>query len=266
MTLDAYSFDFTTHAAVAVRSNDDNDTGMTKFALGSSNPHQWSGNDLAKLAPSVPAFAVTNKADYDAGDGFGAPPNLQGMGEAAVSHDNSNIYGEQLLAKLAPSSLEWWLQDAVKARTFLTLMRDKASRTGRLNPATSDMGTDAEPKFSFVDGDLDLNGNNEGGTGLLIVAGKYTQSGSSHFHGIIIALGKGSVERKGTPDIAGALVIARIDPVIDKTTGAITSSDTFLSPSLDVDGGGNSLVGYNSDWVRKAMQSLGPRPVGIVEK
>ena len=30
--------------------------------------------------------------------------------------------------------------------------------------------------------------------------------------------------------------------------------------------GGNSLVAYNSEWVRKAMEALGSRVVGIVEK
>jgi hypothetical protein len=263
MTVDAFTFDFTVRAAVAVRSNSNDNTGMTAFDLGSSNPHEWTGDDLAHLAPSVPAFAVTNTADYDAGDGFGAPPNAQGMGEAAVGHDNSNISGDQLLAKLNPADLESWLQNGDNARAFLTEMRALASSTGRLNP--TDYGSTSNPKFSFVDGDIDFGGGDHG-AGLLIVTGNYTQRGSSSYNGIVLALGNGVVSRDGTPDLLGALVVARFQHNWDPLTKSYTGTGNFLSPSVTTAGGGNSLVGYNSDDVRKAMESLGCRVLGVVEK
>jgi len=82
------------------------------------------------------------------------------------------------------------------------------------------------------------------------------QKGSAKFHGIILALGDGSVGRGGPPDIAGAPVVATF----------AHSRGGFAAPNLNVKGGGNSLVGYNSEWVRKAMESLGSRVVGIVKK
>jgi hypothetical protein len=263
MTVDAFSFDFTVRAAVAIRSNTDDDTGMTAFNLGNSNPHEWTGDDLAHHAPSVPAFAVTNKADYDAGDGFGAPPNVQGMGEAAVGHDNSNISGQQLLAKLNPTDLEAWLQNADNARAFLTEMRATASSMGRLNP--TDYGSTSTPKFSFVDGDVAFNGSDHG-AGLLIVTGNYSQAGSSSYNGIVLALGNGVVSRDGTPDLLGALVAARFQHNWDPLTKSYTGTGNFLSPSVTTAGGGNSLVGYNSDDVKKAMGTLGCRVIGVVEK
>ena len=264
MTVDNFGFDFTTRAAVSIRSNDLNLVGMTAFSVGTSNPHLWSGNDLGTPPmPSVPAFAVTNTADYDMDDGFGAG-TAQGMGEAAVGGDNSNILGQQLLAKLNPLDLEMWLRTAANARTFITMMRGRASDLGRLNP--TEYGTDATPKFSFVDGDFTFNGNSDEGAGLLIVTGKYTQGGGSKFHGLILALGEGDVERNGTPSIEGALVIAKFQHNYDATTGVYTGTGNFLSPKLVVSGGGTSLVGYNSEWVRKAMESFGARAVGVVEK
>ena len=268
MTVDSYGFDFTARAAVAIRSNDVDANGMAAFTVGTSNPHLWNGNDLAGLATSVPAFAVTNTADYDAGDGIVDPDvdptNLQGMGEAAIGGDNTNILGQTLLAKLAPANLETWLQTAGNARTLLSSLRARAETLGRYNPTS--YGTDANPLFSFVDGDFTFNGNSDTGAGLLVVTGKYTQGGSSTFHGLILVLGDGVVERNGNPDIQGALLTAKFEHNYNAGTGTYTGAGDFLSPSLTVSGGGNSLVGYNSEWVRKAMESLGPRPTGIVEK
>ncbi|HWW77546.1 MAG TPA: hypothetical protein VNZ44_19240, partial [Pyrinomonadaceae bacterium] len=221
MTVDAFAFDFTVRAAVAIRSNTNDNTGMTAFDLGNSNPHEWTGDDLAHHAPSVPAFAVTNTADYDAGDGFGAPPNQQGMGEAAVSHDNTNISGQQMIVKLNPSGLETWLQNGDNARAFLTEMRAMAASAGRLNP--TDYGSTANPKYSFVDGNVDFNGG-EHGAGLLIVTGSYSQGGGSSYNGIVLALGDGNVSRNGTPDLLGALVVARFQHNWDATTKSYTGT------------------------------------------
>ncbi|HEX8354559.1 MAG TPA: hypothetical protein VF611_16760 [Pyrinomonadaceae bacterium] len=263
MMLDNFSFEFTARAAVAFRSNDNDNTGMAAFTLGSSNPHEWTGEDLAGLMPDVAAFAVTNTADFDAGDGFGTATN-QGMGEAAVESDNTNIHGDTLLEKLDPSSLEYWLQDANLARAFITGMRAKAEAAGRFNP--TDFGSDASPKFSFVHGDVNFNGGNDGGAGLLIVTGTYSQGGSSKFHGIVLALGDGVISRNGNPDVLGAVVAANFQHNFNTTSLSYTGTGGFGSPSITTSGGGNSTVGYHSEHVRKAMESLGPRALGVVEK
>jgi type II secretory pathway pseudopilin PulG len=263
MMVDNFPFDFTARAAIAIRSNDDDDTGMTAFTLGSSNPHEWTGNDLAGTATSLPAFVVTNTADYDAGDGIGSG-TAQGMGEAAIGNDNENVSGQTLLEKMNPSDLEAWLRDADQARAFLTSMRAKAAAAGRLNP--SDFGSDASPKFSFVDGDVNFNGSGDGGAGLLVLTGTYNQGGSSNFHGIVLALGDGVIARNGNPDVLGAVVAANFQHNFNTTTGSYTGTGGFGSPAIVTSGGGNSLVGYHSEHVRKAMDTLGSRVLGVVEK
>jgi hypothetical protein len=262
MMVDEFPFDFTTRAAVAIRSNDVDMTGMTAFSLGTSNPHTWTGDDLASLAPPVPAFAVTNTQDYDAGDGFGSASD-QGMGEAAVGADNTNIFGQTLIEKLNPSSLETWLQSANNARAFLSEMRARAVKLGRLNPG--DLGTEANPQFTFIDGDLTLGGD-DAGAGLMIVTGNITQGGNSSFKGIVLALGNGVIDRNGTPDALGALVLANFQHNYDAATKTYTGAGDFGSPALTSAGGGKSLVGYDSDWVRKAMRSAGATALGVVEK
>jgi Flp pilus assembly protein TadG len=258
MMLDDFPFDFTARAAIAIRSNDTDNVGMNAFTLGSSNPHEWTGNDLAGHEPPLPAFVVTNTADYDAGDGFGSS-TAQGRGEAAIESDNENVSGQTLLEKLNPQNLESWLKDANEARALLTAMRAKAAGMGRLNP--SDYGTTANPKFSFVDGDASGDG-----AGLMIVTGNWSQGGSTKFHGIILALGNGVVARNGNPDTIGAVVLANFQHNYNSATGAYTGTGGFGSPTITTAGGGNSLVGYDSEWVRKAMDTLGNRVVGVVEK
>ncbi|MDT5157530.1 MAG: hypothetical protein QOH51_1887 [Acidobacteriota bacterium] len=262
MMLDDYAFDFKAQAAITIRSNDVDTTGMSAFSLGNSNPHTWTGNDLAGLAPAVPAFAVTNTQDYDAGDGFGLG-TVQGTGEKAIGGDAGNVFGPAQLSKLSVSSLETWLQNATNARAFLTTMRAKAVEMGRFNPG--DLGTEASPKFTFIDGDLSLGGGDHG-AGLLIVTGNITQAGSSSFKGITMALGNGNIDRKGTPDEIGAMVVANFEHNYDSTTQSYKGTGGFGSPSITSAGGGNSLVGYNSDWVRKAMEALGSTVVGVVER
>ena len=240
---------------------------MLKLDLGSSNPHSWNGNDQAvPPGPPVPAFAVTNTMDYDAGDGFGlitaVPPNLQGTAEHAIGADQANVLGAQQLVKLNPASLEEWLQTADNTRLFLNEMKATASSIGRLNP--NDIGTEADPKFTFIDGDLDLKGGDHG-AGLLVVTGDITQAGSSSFKGIVLALGNGKIVRNGTPDALGAMIVANFQHVTD-AKGNITGAGNFGSPYIDSSGGGNSLVGYDSAWIKKAMNTLGSSVLGVVEK
>ena len=263
MMVDDFGFDFTARAAVALRSHDTDTQAMTTFVIGNSNPHLWNGNDLA-TPPSgnLPAFAVTNSADYDGGDGLNT--GAKGKAEDAINGDSDNVIGAGQITKLGTADLEWWLKDANSARVFLTQMRAKAVAEGRLNPASH--GSVTNPMFSFVEGDLDLTGNSSDGAGLLIVTGKYTQSGSADFKGLVLALGDGVVERNGTPGIGGALVVAKFQHTYDSATKSYTGTGGFTSPSLTTSGGGGSLVGYDSLWVRRAMEALGPRAVGVVER
>jgi hypothetical protein len=81
-----------------------------------------------------------------------------------------------------------------------------------------------------------------------------------------MALGNGNIDRKGTPDEIGAMVVANFEHNYDSTTQSYKGTGGFGSPSITSAGGGNSLVGYNSDWVRKAMEALGSTVVGVVER
>ena len=116
-----------------------------------------------------------------------------------------------------------------------------------------------DPKqITFIDGDVDL-GSGDQGAGLLVVTGKLTTHGNTSFKGIIFVLGEGSVERSGGGSgvIAGGIVVAKFGR---------TSGD-FESPTFTTDGGGNSLLQYDSKAVGEAMSAVpGFSVVGVVEK
>lgn len=260
MTVDKKAFDFAAHAAVMLRSSDDSATAMTTFSVGSSAPHTYTGDDLASPpdtdVPSVPVFAVTNSADGDAG-------SLVRTGIAADSSNISSASGQ--LATLNPNSLESWLQTADSARALLSFLAYRAGLEGRqfntdstdiIPPPPDDVSATEPSQITFVDGDFDLSGSPGRGNGLLVVTGTLTMGGSSGWDGLVLVLGEGNVVRDGTPDIRGGVVIANFDP---------NGTGDFNAPSLISNGGGNSIVGYDSSLIDRALNFAGARVLGVRE-
>jgi hypothetical protein len=69
-------------------------------------------------------------------------------------------------------------------------------------------------------------------------------------------LGEGSIQRNGggNGDIYGAIAVARFN-----------STGGFLAPFFDTNGGGNSLMKYDSSALQRALGLSGPRVLGIHE-
>ena len=114
-------------------------------------------------------------------------------------------------------------------------------------------GTAADPLFTFVDGDCTL----DGGGGLLIVTGRLILDGNPSFDGLILVMGGGTVDRQGAGngDFGGAMVVARFNQ----------AGGPFLAPSFLTDGDGTAAMQYDSNAVRRALNSAGPRVLGIHE-
>jgi hypothetical protein len=117
-----------------------------------------------------------------------------------------------------------------------------------------DFGTSSQPKVTFVDGDMDLPP--AGGAGLLVVTGTLTMNGSSTFDGLILVLGGGQLVRTGggNGNSLGAAFVARFG-----------STGDFLAPTFNSNGSGTSSIQYDSDWVRRALASPGPRVMAVSE-
>jgi hypothetical protein len=237
-----YMFDFSPIATVLMRGNDDGTTDMSAFAIGNSNAKEYSGYDHANPSNSIPTFGVTHGGDFT-------------MANNEINSAKPNtVSGVEKVKQFGNSALPSFLQSADAARTFLNTMQSTAVSNGRYYTSTpSDFGTSSNPKFTFVDGDCSLSD----GAGLLIVTGRLTASGNVGFSGIILVLGEGVFQRNGggNGDTYGAIVVAKFARTWPSSENG--NPHNFLSPTYDMNGGGNSTTGYDSNEVDRALGAVG---------
>ncbi|MBC8032383.1 MAG: hypothetical protein H7Z16_20030 [Pyrinomonadaceae bacterium] len=231
--------------------------GPVALDLGNSAVVNYSGNDMAVPAqPAVAAVAVSAGQEATAQsaiDGMKDGDQVQPSTPGTISADNGASF----------------LQSADNARAFLNTMKASATGAGRLFSthaeavAAGGLGTTTNPKFTFIDnygGSAADIGNGHAGSGLLIVTGDLETHGNTDFEGIILVLGRGTVTRKGGGNgvIRGTIMIANFNPNGAAGTG-------FGGPSFSINGGGNSTVGYDSAWIRRALDTLGVSIMGVRE-
>ncbi len=242
MLLSRFAFDITAPSAITIRSADDNS--VLTFNAGNSARYIYDGNDHAAGGSNLPAIAVTGAADKTYLDGLTLP--------------SGQVFGNPSgVQKIAISDLPSWLQTAELARAFVIDRRITANNEGRYFTTASpppDFGTIDKPVLTFVDGDVDLPP--AGGAGLLVVTGTFTMRGSADYKGLILVMGGGQLLRDGggNGNSWGAVIVARFG-----------NSGDFLAPTFNSNGSGTADVRYDSEWVRKALASTGPRVVAIGE-
>jgi hypothetical protein len=239
MMVGRLTLDYAPQGTIAIRGA--TDQSLMNFSDGNSNPHTYSGNPPAGGQP-ISAFAVTNTPDYDM---------IKNIG---------NVTGNPAVQKVSLSQLPPWLQNPDSARSLLNSLESMARSQNRrfttADPPDS-IGTSADPKFTFVNGDMDIG--SAGGAGLLVVTGTLTARGSTAFEGLILVLGGGVVTRDGggNGDTLGAMAIARFDRNV--------IGGPFLAPTFDTNGGGNSNVQYDPDAVKKALGLAGRNVIAMRE-
>lgn len=230
------TFDYVPPAMLLMRGADDC-SAMT-FTIGQSNAKEYSGHDRVSSA-ILPTFGATCDSDRD----------------AEIAADTKDTAAAPKAATFSNSSLPVWLRSANEARTFLAEQKANAIGQGRyFTEFSGNSGSTSIPAFTFVDGDCNL----DGGAGLLIVTGNLTLNGNPNFSGIIVVLGGGHVQRNGggNGDILGAVMVAKFD---------VNGTGGFQAPFFDTNGGGNSMMQYDSGAVRAALNVAGPRVLGFHE-
>jgi hypothetical protein len=234
LVINRHIFDYSALSTILMRGNDDNTTTLASINMGSSNAKEYSGYDHANPSSSIPVFGVTHAADF-------------ALTTYEVAHSKPDtITGVDKVKQFGNSALPSFLQTADNARAFLNIMQATAAGSGRyFTGAPSSFGSSSNPQLTFVDGDCALGD----GAGLLIVTGKLTGNGNVGFKGLIMVLGNGVFTRNGggNGNTYGAIVIAKFS----RTSGG------FLSPTYDMNGGGNSDTAYDSSEVDKALNAAG---------
>ena len=241
MLLNRFAFDFAPVSTITLRSADNGN--LADFNAGSSSVYFYSGYDNAG-GYDLPAIGVTSTPDYN---------NLSGMGLPGTQIMGVPVNVQQV----AVSDLPSWLKTADAARALVIELRNSAQNSGRYFTAATppaSFGTSSQPVMTFVDGDAVLPPS--GGAGLLVVTGTLTFDGNAPFSGLILVVGGGQLIRSGggNGNSFGSVVVARFG-----------SSGDFLAPTFTSSGSGTSTLQYDSDWVRRAMASPGPRVMAVGE-
>jgi hypothetical protein len=251
MMVDRYIFDYSAMSTILIRSNDDNSTVMTGFAIGNSNAKDYFGTDQSDPSKAIPVIGVTHTNDFN-------------LATAAVaSAQPGTVVGSQQVKQFSTSQLPAFLQTADNARAFLNSMQTVALSEGRYFPASSGtFGTTANPQFTFIDGNCIL----DGGAGLLIVTGNLTLNGGVNFDGLVLVLGAGYIQRSGggSGDILGAFAIAKFARTWPIAQNSLPHP--FLSPFFDTSGGGTGLIGFDSGKIDEALSLAPPRVLAIRER
>ena len=264
--------DFEAPATLTLRGADD--CSPITFATGNSNAKDYSGNDRVVGGESPrPAFAISGCDYQDVVDGTGKPETIGGSNQVGILGNGAPVPAATppLLLSYEGVDTPSYLETADKARAFLTEMQTEAVGQGRyFHPAAgtamdisdANAGTAADPKLTFVDGDVDL----DGGDGLLIVTGRVSIKGNRSFSGIIMIMGEGQLTRNGggSGDLLGAFVIAKF-----KRTWPVSENGMphpFTAPTFDTSGGGGGNIQFDSEAVQRALRGLGYVCAGVLEQ
>ena len=99
------------------------------------------------------------------------------------------------------------------------------------------LGTAADPKITYVNGDVHFSGD-ASGYGILVVNGDFEMSGDFNFNGIVIVYGKSQI--------------------VTKTTGnsGIYGAAIFVGESVDFQATGNALFYYSKQAIDNAKNNL----------
>lgn len=237
MIVQKTSFEFNPNAMLLVRGADDG-TAM-RFDIGDSAAKFYTGHDNAGAAANLPTFGVTSAVDKAVAD------NAITKG-ATVQEVSTQV--------VAINDLPSWLQTADKAREFLSEMQLVARSMGRFFTSFSGIaGTEANPKFTFVNGNATL----DGGAGLLIVTGNLIMNGNPTFKGIILVLGEGTINRDGggSGNVLGSIYVAKFARSWPAAENGLPHP--FLAPAFHTSGGGTANLSFDSVWVQQGKDALG---------
>lgn len=249
--VDRFIFNYSAISTVLIRSNDDNSTVMTTFAVGTSSSKDYWGTDQADPSKAIPVIGVTHTNDFNL-----ATTNVAGSAPGTV-------VGSQQVKKFAINDLPSFLRTADNARAFLNSMQAIAVQEGRyFGPSSGTFGTVANPLLTFVDGNCTL----DGGAGLLIVTGSLVLNGGVNFNGLVMVMGAGSILRSGggSGDIYGAFALAKFARTWPIAQNGLPHP--FLSPFFDTSGGGTGKIAFDSSKIDDALSLAPPRVVAIRER
>jgi len=144
-----------------------------------------------------------------------------------------------------------------------SLISSFANQTITGPTSSVNLGTDANPQITVVNGDLSLGGGTSG-AGILLVTGNLNLNGLVSFNGIVLVIGQGtvSVSGGGGGQFNGAFFVAR---TVDSSGNPLPASSAPANPVVNWSGGGGNGIYYDSCWVTKLQSNFYYLPISVRE-
>jgi Tfp pilus assembly protein PilX len=229
-------------------------------------------------APNSNAFSVSG-ADAAQGPNGGAgcgaaanQPALGGYNNAALTsltgqlnRPGSYTSSTPYTATPAVSNVSTALGPLATVDGLTNLVKSITAAAGASNvfpnansSAPTNLGTNSAPAINVVEGDYSLGGS---GTGILVVTGTLTMSGTPSFNGLVLVIGEGNVVKNGGGNgtLNGSLLVANLysdTPPTYTHLIPLGSNNSPGIPTINWNGGGNATIQYDSCWINSVTQSF----------
>src|SRR5579872_3469461 len=130
--------------------------------------------------------------------------------------------------------------------SLVTTLTGSASQVLTGPVSNPNLGSDASPRITVVNGNLILSGTTIG-AGILVVTGTLTTAGNTTFDGVILVIGQGQWVSNGGGNgvFNGGVVVSK---TLDSNGHPLS---TLGTPSVNWSGGGGNGIYYNSSWVNE---------------
>lgn len=212
--------------------------------MGSDVPAIGTTTDIAAPGDSSPTDTANKAAATIAGAIF-RPGNFTGAG-CTAGDDVQNVIGVAPSYN-TPGGLNALVQSVIGSADAVTTNPSSVTNYGQ-----PDSHGNVTPQIIAVTGDADVSAFT-GGSGILLVTGNLTASGSFTWNGVVLVVGKGSitVNGGGNGQINGSIVVANVGLEDSTHDYAGNPSEANLavklgSPTFNWNGGGTNFLQYNS--------------------
>jgi len=241
-------------------------------AVGNASGNMFSGNTfLIQGGPSASGIATIDTSSTDGiapaqqilsrlastqtryVQGAGLEPSIRDLTSAIAAHPDKRLLLDQAASwRFIRQSMPQFADNSLSG--VQSWIGAAPLPLGRYDPALPATVPSQDPRVTFVDGDLIIDGNLEGG-GLLVVTGRVTILGHFVFNGLILVLGSGELDIGGRSSISGGIFLACLTSV----EGNLSWGTAKLSIR------DNCQIVFDREVIRMAVSLIPPVQLGIRE-
>lgn len=140
--------------------------------------------------------------------GAGLEPSVRDITSSITAHSDKKLLLDKLyLWRFVKQSVRQFADSAyLGPQSWIGAAPESL---GSYDPSLPPTSPNQDPRVTYVDGDLFVDGNLEG-AGLLVITGRVSVAGQLSFNGVILIIGAGELDCGGSSGITGAIYVAKL--------------------------------------------------------